>query len=72
MREGYSKYIVIEQAEDIRQRIIAAWMTGENANTNDLGPEYWTVIWEIVTTRDLTTVAWGAWQRVSRMYLFRI
>jgi hypothetical protein len=53
MRDAF-EYTVIEQAEAIRQRIIALAMdAGENANTNDLEPEYWTVIWEIAT---LTTV----------------
>jgi hypothetical protein len=33
-------------SENIRQRIDALG----NANTNDLGPEYWAVIWEIATT----------------------
>jgi len=42
----------IEQVEDIWQRIVAL-DTGENANTNELGPEYWAVIWEIaiITTQ---------------------
>jgi hypothetical protein len=41
-------YFGINQAEDIWQRIVAL-DTGENANTNKLGPEYWAVIWEIAT-----------------------
>ena len=45
MREGYW-YSVIRKLESIWQRIDALDTEG-NANTNDLGPDYWAVIWEI-------------------------
>jgi len=47
MRQGCC--FVIEVSEDMRQRIDAL-DTGGNANTNDLRPEYWAVIWEMATT----------------------
>jgi hypothetical protein len=34
-------------SELIKKRIDAL-ATGENANTNDLGPDYWALIWKIV------------------------
>jgi len=47
MREGFCS-IIIKRTQNIRQRIDALH-TEENANTNDLGPEYLAVIWEIAT-----------------------
>jgi hypothetical protein len=32
------------------ERRFDALSTGENANTNDLGSDYWTPIWEIATS----------------------
>jgi hypothetical protein len=48
MRHGCWNFL-IRVSEKIRQRIDAL-DTGGNANTNDLRPEYWAVIWEIATT----------------------
>ena len=40
--------IHLQEARNIRLRIDAL-NTGGNANTDDLGPEYWAVIWEVAT-----------------------
>jgi hypothetical protein len=48
MRRGYW-YFLIKVSENIRKQIDALETWG-NANTNDLGPEYWAFIWEIATT----------------------
>ena len=45
MRHGCWNFL-IRVSEKIRQRIEAL----DTANTNDLGPKYWAVIWEIATT----------------------
>jgi hypothetical protein len=37
-----------EIPENIQMQIDAL-ATGENANTNDLGPDYWALIWEVAT-----------------------
>jgi len=47
LRQGSCESIIM-YSELIKKRIDAL-ATGENANTNDLGPDYWALIWEVAT-----------------------
>jgi len=63
LRQGSCESIIM-YSELIKKRIDAL-ATGENANTNDLGPDYWALIWEVAT-------AYGRWPEGSRYLLFQI